>query len=742
MIACARRLAVFALPLFAVACGGSNDELPVAPSKLAPLPPPAPTAAKGPEKPVYPKAPKKPASETFFGTTIQDPYRGLENAKDPAVVAWSDAENAMARKLLDGDPQRTKIGARVSALMGEASPQWNDVVAKKGVVFALERRPPKQQPYLVVMASLEGVDKERVLVDPNALDATGGTSIGWFVPSPDGKKVAVALAKGGAEHGDVHVYDVATGKDGKDSVEQAEGSGDGSCLAWKSDGSGFYYTHAAREANAPKDGVYQRIYFHKLGTTTNDKDVLAVGKDSPRIAQWELESSDDGKVTMARMEYGDGDAWDQWILGANGQWKEVATKEEGVKTMKVGPSGELYLLASKDAPRRKILKTTVAAPSLAKAEVLIAEGPNVIDGFLPTKSRIYVVEGTGGPSKIVAYPMTKGKPGPAAPIATPDVSTIEAVVSLGGDDVAFASESFTQPRAWYRIAGKDGAVTKSALASTTNADFSNVDVVRETCKSKDGTDVPLTILKPKNVKMDGTNPTLLWGYGGFGIVIAPRFQAYRLAWLEQGGIYAVANIRGGGEKGETWHTGGNLTNKQNGFDDFYACAKHLTEAKYTSKDRLAIEGGSNGGLLMGAELTQHPDAFKAVVARVGIFDMLRVENDPNGTFNVSEYGSTKDKAQFTALAAYSPYQNVKDGTAYPATMFMTGANDPRVAPYHSRKMVARLQEATSSAAPILLRTSANTGHGIGSPLSAQIEERIDIFTFFFEQLGVTVKAPE
>ncbi|MEO8796869.1 MAG: S9 family peptidase, partial [Polyangiaceae bacterium] len=353
MIARAPRLALFVLPLLAVACGGSNDELPVAPSKLPPLPPPAATAAKGPEKPVYPKAPKKSATDTYAwqgepgGAKVEDEYRSLENAKDPAVVAWSDAENVMARKLLDGDPQRTKIGARVSALMGEASPQWNDVVAKKGVVFALERRPPKQQPYLVVMTSLEGVDKERVLVDPNAIDATGGTSIGWFVPSPDGKKVAVALAKGGAEHGDVHIYDVATGKDGKDSVEQAEGSGDGSCLAWKSDGSGFYYTHAAREANAPKDGVYQRIYFHKLGTTTNDKDVLAVGKDSPRIAQWELESSDDGKVTMARMEYGDGDAWDQWILGANGQWKEVATKEEGVKTMKVGPSGELYLLATK-----------------------------------------------------------------------------------------------------------------------------------------------------------------------------------------------------------------------------------------------------------------------------------------------------------------------------------------------------------------------------------------------------------
>ena len=199
-----------------------------------------------------------------------------------------------------------------------------------------------------------------------------------------------------------------------------------------------------------------------------------------------------------------------------------------------------------------------------------------------------------------------------------------------------------------------------------------------------------------------------------------------LAWLEQGGVYAVANIRGGGELGEDWHTAGNLTNKQNVFDDFYACAQHLVDAKYTVPERLAIEGGSNGGLLMGAELTQHPEAFKAVVSHVGIYDMLRVERDPNGAFNVTEYGSVTDPKQFDALNAYSPYHHVKDGVAYPATLFMTGANDPRVAPYHSRKMVARLQDATSSDAPILLRTSANTGHGHGSPLGAQIEEQTDV----------------
>jgi prolyl oligopeptidase len=283
-------------------------------------------------------------------------------------------------------------------------------------------------------------------------------------------------------------------------------------------------------------------------------------------------------------------------------------------------------------------------------------------------------------------------------------------------------------------------VAKTALAATSAADFRGIEVLRETCKSKDGTSVPVSVLRAAGAHADGARPTILTGYGGFGLSRVPRFRPYVLAWLEQGGIYADANIRGGGEFGEDWHHAGNLEHKQNVFDDFYGCAQHLVQAGYTKPEKLAIWGGSNGGLLMGAELTQHPEAFKAVVAQVGIFDMLRVERDSNGAFNVTEYGSVNDQAQFAALYGYSPYQHVRDGVAYPATLFMTGANDPRVDPYHSRKMVARLQAATSSDAPILLRTSANTGHGIGTPLDAQIEELTDIYGFLFRELGATYAA--
>ena len=259
--------------------------------------------------------------------------------------------------------------------------------------------------------------------------------------------------------------------------------------------------------------------------------------------------------------------------------------------------------------------------------------------------------------------------------------------------------------------------------------------------SNDGTRVPLNILRRKGISLDGSHPTLLTGYGGFAISIPPGFSVDRRLWLEQGGVLAIANLRGGSEYGEDWHKAGNLTHKQNVFDDFAACARHLIERKYTNPEKLAIEGGSNGGLLMGAALTQHPELFRAVVAHVGLYDMLRFEQHPNGAFNVTEYGSIKDYEQFKAIHAYSPYQNVKDGTAYPAVFLLTGANDGRVDPAHSRKMAARLQAATSSKRPVLLQIQFDSGHGIGDNLTDAINRAADVHAFLFEQLGMKYQPP-
>jgi prolyl oligopeptidase len=271
-------------------------------------------------------------------------------------------------------------------------------------------------------------------------------------------------------------------------------------------------------------------------------------------------------------------------------------------------------------------------------------------------------------------------------------------------------------------------------------DYSDIEAIREFATSKDGTKVPMTILRRKGTKLDGSNPTLLYGYGGYGVTLEPYFDFTKRLWFDRGGVYVVANIRGGGEYGEAWHLAGNLTHKQNVFDDFAACAEDLIKLGYTRPDKLAVEGGSNGGLLMGAFLTQHPDLIRAVVSHVGIYDMLRVELDPNGAYNVTEFGSVKDSAQFEALYAYSPYHHVTNGTKYPSVLFLAGENDGRVNPAHSRKMTARLQAATGSDHPILLRLSADSGHGMGTALSERIAQDADVFAFLFHELGMGAAA--
>jgi prolyl oligopeptidase len=322
----------------------------------------------------------------------------------------------------------------------------------------------------------------------------------------------------------------------------------------------------------------------------------------------------------------------------------------------------------------------------------------------------------------------------------PPVSSVGQVVRLKGDVILFRGETYLEPPAWYRFNPAKGEATKTALFRTSPADFGDCEVVRDFAVSKDGTKVPLNILCKKGTKLDGENPTILYGYGGYGISLSPSFRVGRKIWLEQGGVYVVANLRGGGEYGEAWHKAGNLTNKQHVFDDFLACAKYLIEHRYTNPKKLAIEGGSNGGLLMGAALTQQPELFRAVIAHVGVLDMLRVELHPNGAFNVTEYGTVKDKKQFEALYAYSPYHRVKDETAYPAVLLLTGENDPRVDPANSRKMAARLQAASSSRLPVLLRVSFDSGHGIGTSLRERIAQEADVYAFLFAQLGMKYKS--
>jgi prolyl oligopeptidase len=357
---------------------------------------------------------------------------------------------------------------------------------------------------------------------------------------------------------------------------------------------------------------------------------------------------------------------------------------------------------------------------------------------VPTPGHLYVRDTTGGPSRVRLFDNDGHElRGPVLP----PISAVGQIVSIGGGNALFYTSTYLEPPAWYRFDMTTGKSTRTALYETSPAKFGDAEVMRDFAISKDGTRVPVNIIRHKGTKLDGTNPALLQGYGGFGISLKPDFiGSDARVWLDQGGVYVIANLRGGAEYGEEWHKAGNLTHKQNVFDDFIACAEYLIDHKYTTPAHLAIMGGSNGGLLMGAALTQRPELFRAVVSFVGVYDMLRVELDPNGAFNVTEFGTVRDAAQFKALNAYSPYHQVKDGTTYPAILFLTGENDHRVNPMQSRKMTARLQCANRSDHPILLRTTSTAGHGIGTALDERIEENTDVFSFLFDQLGIKYTA--
>jgi prolyl oligopeptidase len=686
-----------------------------------------------------PKTEKRPVVDVYYGISVTDDYRWLEKGDAAEVQAWSAAENAYARRALDSEPNRVGIAKKLKALMGYESPDWYALNWCGGRLFALKSNPPKQQPFLVVMKGADALVTERVVIDPNVLDASGGTAIDWYVPSPDGKLVAVSLSSGGSERGNLRVYEVDSGAERAiDAVPRVNGGTAGGSLAWLGDGTGFFYTRYPAPGERPAEDLdfFQETWFHRLGADPK-LDVPSLREGLPRIAEIQLQASKDGSWIIARVSNGDGGEYDHWILASgktpeksHGQWRKIASLADKVIRADFSPDGKLWLLSRSNAPNGKLLELDPQA-GLAKAKTMIPESDVVISQFVITRSRIYTADLIGGPYQARVF----ARNGKALHIMDfPPLSSIWRILALGGDDVLLYTESYIEPPAWklYHAADKTLKVTELAKKPATN--FDDAEVVRETCVSMDGTKVPLNILRKKGTKRDGSNKFLLYGYGGYNISLSPSFDAPLRVWLDEGGIFAWANIRGGGEFGEVWHLAGNLTNKQHVFDDFLACARHVIEAGYTKPERLAVIGASNGGLLMGAAMTQAPELFRAVVSLVGIYDMLRVELTPNGAFNVTEFGTVKDKAQFDAMFAYSPYHRVVDGTAYPAVLFMTGANDPRVDPYNSRKMTARLQAATSSEHPILLRTSGNTGHGIGTPLDEQVEEQVDIWSFLLREL--------
>jgi len=665
---------------------------------------------------------------------VEDPYQWLEPDQDSQVKAWSDAQNQQTRKYLDSLSNRAAIEKQLQEWYAKTSPSYSSLVSRPGILFAMKFQPPKQQPLLVTLASADDLKSEKVVLDPNVLDAKGTTAIDWFVPSSDGKYVAISLSKGGSEDGTLHFYETATGKALPDTIAHVQYPTAGGSAAWNADDTGVFYTRFPRKGERPDTDLnfYQQIYFHKLGTTDTE-DTYSIGKDFPRIAEITLAASYDGKYILATVANGDGGDFAHYLLGPDESWNQITQFSDQIKVARLGRDNALYLLSRAEAPRGKILRLPLDAPQLKNAAEIISAGEAVIEQIVPSKEALYVGDLLGGPSQIRRFDLN-GKNETTIPI--PQISSVQEMLALEDGSLLFRDVNYTEPAAWFHCATEKTEPSTTALRNTSPVSFADIEVRREFATSKDGTKIPLNILSRKGTTRDGQNPTLLYAYGGYGISMSPNFDFTRRVWFDRRGVYVVANIRGGGEFGEEWHKAGNLTKKQNVFDDFAAAAEYLIRENYTRPGKLAIQGGSNGGLLMGAMITQHSDLFRAVVSSVGIYDMLRVELAPNGAFNVTEFGTVKNAEQFKALYAYSPYHHVVEGTKYPAVLMMTGANDGRVAPYHSRKMTARLVAANKSENPILLRTSSGAGHGIGTALSERIKQLADIYAFLFAQLGM------
>jgi prolyl oligopeptidase len=679
--------------------------------------------------------------DTYYDTAVTDAYRWLEDAHDRKVRDWSLAQDRRTRRYLDGLPARKRIYDRLYRDASAVAPYFHALRAAGNRLFALYNKPPQQQAMIALLGSDADPAKARVVVDPNKINPKGTTAIDWFVPSPDGRLVAVSMSDNGSEDGTLHVFEVATGRELPDIIPRVQYPTGGGSLAWRADGKGFWYTrYPGPERPAQEQHFFQQVYFHVLGERPA-RDAYVIGKDFPKIAEISLDNAAHPSVLVVTVANGDGGEFAHYALTGQDHAVQLTRFEDKVVYATVGADDNVYLVSRQGAPRGRLLRLRLDDPVLAHAREIVPQSDAVIEGqgefigppVVVTARALYVREQVGGPSRVAIFGHD-GRTMGALPL--PDPAAVSQVVALGDGTLLYEVATYLRPTYYSRYDEAAGKAADTRLSQKSPVSFDDAEVVREFATSADGTKVPLNIVRRKGTVLDGSHPVLLYGYGGFSISEEPGFLgAGTRLWLDAGGIFVDANLRGGGEYGEQWHADGALTKKQNVFDDFAAAARYLVDQKYTTPAQLAILGGSNGGLLMGAALTQHPEMFRAVVSEVGIYDMLRVELDPNGLFNTAEYGSVKDRAQFKALYAYSPYHHVVDGTHYPAILMATGETDGRVNPAHSRKMIARLQAATAGG-PVYLSINLHAGHGIGSALSIRVGQEADEYAFLLDQLGM------
>jgi prolyl oligopeptidase len=676
-----------------------------------------------------PLAPQKPVVDVIQGHKITDPYRWLEDAQSPETQQWVNKELTYTKSVLDPLPGRDVLHKRLSDLLSIgtiSAPQIGGTY-----YFYTKREGSQNQPVLWVRAGLYG--KDRTLVDVNALAADGTIALDWWAPSEDGNYVAYGTSPSGSEMSTLHIVETATGQLLPDSIERTRAAG----IAWKLDNSGFYYTRYPRkgEVAAGQEMYNRHVFYHALGSDPG-KDPLIFGQGRDPEDWPDVDLSNDGRWLLISVSEG----WtkSELFLQDLKAGTHPVQITEGKNFLYGGEvfNGKIYITTNEDAPRYRMFVADAAAPARAHWKEIIPQNDAILQGAAIVNGELLAQYEKNATSQLTLLAID-GKP-----LGEVTLPAIGSVFGIGGKwnrkEVFFAFHSFTVPDSIYRIdlAGRGTSLWNKVDAPGIVPD--QYEVNQLWFNSKDGTRVPMFVFHKKGLELNGKNPTLLTGYGGFNVSLTPGFVGDRFLWLEHGGVYAVANLRGGAEFGEDWHRAGMLDKKQNVFDDFVAAAEFLIAQKYTDKDHLAIRGGSNGGLLMGAALTQRPDLFRAVVCQVPLLDMLRYQNFQIAKLWIPEYGSADDPKQFDWLYAYSPYHHVKEGAEYPAILFMTADTDTRVDPMHAKKMAALMQaEAANGQShdrPILLRIDTKAGHGAGKPIAKQVEDLTDIYSFLFWQL--------
>ena len=700
------------------------------------------TVAIAQKKP--PVAPVRDVVDTHFGVAVHDPYRYMEDAKNPEVASWMKAQADYARGLLDRVPQRATLLAEVQKYGDAAAARTGGAQLNGDHIYYYKRLANENIPKLYVRKGIAG--KEWLLVDPEAIANADGkhSAIDWFAPSLDNKYIAYGLSLGGSEQSVLHVKEVATGKETGDLIDRANFGPPG----WTSDHRLLYNRLQKMVPGAPPTDKYinSRVYLHTLGSDP-DRDVAILGPDvTPGIAIDPAANPFAGTVPGSRHAIGfviNGVQRELTIYTASlaslaagkPDWKKVIDpSDEVTDSSLIGDS--LYLLTHKGESRFKVLKLDLNAPDVAKAVVVVPPGESVITGLAAAKDALYVRRMNGSTSDLLRIAHTAGaKPVEVKLPFDADIASLVTDVRVPG--VIYEASAWTRFGGFYAYEARTGKVSDTRLQPQGPYDNPADLVATEVkVKSHDGTLVPLSIVHKKGVKLDGSNPTIVYGYGAYGISTTPYFRPTWLPWFERGGVLAYAHVRGGGEYGEDWYKAGYKATKPNTWKDAIACAEWLIANKYTSTPRLAIMGGSAGGIFVGRSITERPDLFGAAVDQVPVSDSMRMELSENGVPNIPEFGSVKTEEGFKALYAMSSYNAVKDGTPYPAVLITTGINDPRVDAWEAGKMAARLQAATSSARPVLLRIDYDGGHGIGSTKKQAYEERADELAFLLWQFGV------